>query len=157
MDDATELIHKINSPWLNTLLIDIIKEAKITNGKFTFIHRIKYKAILLRYFLFKKVLPDLFNSYIYSVNTLYDIRLNGLYAVIVILPDKLDIIGNDIELDAGMSLKDYINMTNLVGETKNVWHTFEIKLNDDQHIRLDIAIKAEEIKFVFKFPLSCME
>ena len=157
MDDTTGLIHKINSTWLNDLLIDIVKEAKRAKGKFTFIHRIKYKNILLKYFLFKKVLPDIINSYIYSVNTLYDTRLNGLYAVIVILPDKLDIIGNDIKLDTGISLKDYLNIRNLTGEIKSAWYTFGIELNDKQYVRLDIAIKTEEVNFVFKFPLSCIE
>lgn len=157
MDDTTELIHKINSTWLNDLLTDIVREAKRAKGKFTVIHRIKYKNILLRYFLSKKVLPDIFNSYIYSVNTLYDTRLNGLYAVIVILPDKLDIIGNDIKLDAGISLKDYLNIRNLTGEIKSSWHTFGIELNNKQYVKLDIAIKTEEVNFVFKFPLSCIE
>lgn len=157
MDDTTELIHKIKSTWLNALLTDIVGKAKRAKGKFTFIHRIKYKNILLKYFLSKKVLPDIFNSYIYSVNTLYDTRLNGLYAVIVILSDKLDIIGNDIKLDEGISLKDYLNIRNLDGEIKNAWHTFGIELNDKQYVKLDITIKTQEVNFVFKFPLSCIE
>lgn len=157
MSNTSIIEYKINSTWISNLLTDIIREAKRANGKFTFTHRVIYKAILLKYFLSKKVLPDIFNSYIYSVNTLYDTRLNGLYAVMVILPDKLDIVGNDMKLDMGISLKDYLNMRNLVGETKNNWYTFGIDLNDKQCVKLDIAIKAEEVNFVFKFPLSCLE